>query len=1799
MDIKKLLLKLEDCKKDYQKKIYLSNICEQIIKYKNDKKYSIQLPTFSYDKTIQKLLANKDYDAFLTLTTTIIENIPSLAFNFRITYQHLILNVIMSIIPNSIEGIEKNFSYFLIATDDLENIDNIKYKENLIFYVFFRILLKKIKHKKAIDMLIKLKKYMTHYQYEIISYILGVITFQEKLKIDNDVSNQMLTFQKIIEFCSDYFSNDSNYIKNYDVLKFLFLMLLLLSPFKQEILAELYIKDKNLFLTFINDLVNYIKYNFKDNFILGNKCNEFLVDINNFFLVEEIDNENFFDINESNDFNCNINNKNKLINEYNNFIIDINLHDLLEKNIENIFDGFIWTLSSLLLKNNFNESSDKYLNQQFFDLFIPLNSLFKHANINHKKKFLCKYLELIKILLSNKNKIYEDWTYILDILKMCIDIITSKENKDPKNIYKKEIILLNEIFALIYEIYICDGLIYCDIELLSMLLHKCILLINKEIVLCFYINTYLKNEHVSQKNIPDQNNHSNQKYKNNSYLNFLRNLDKLVYNILSLPKKGFEITKNYLLEILKVNYLYDNRSNDYNKENLNSIQLKSSNISTNNIENIDENSSNSSLNFVDSSKQKRIEKVLKKYLENFFISFGKNENNYSYFLYMLTEILSMSRNVVFVKDIITTLIFINNDKIELKLLENFNEKLLCNLFENTINYSTKYVLSKEKLDMLINFLYDMDNMNDKKILGIAIKLLKSFTVNKYYEVLFINTSYSNNKMFSNINYNHKHSMIVIDYNYSKIHLYKKKFKDRKDFSLYHKANYAPFILFKHVKLFTALNHHLIENIQNKYIFESTLEFYFMCLDKNVYFLKGINLKEFLNIILKEKDLTKISLSKKSTWYLLKILNTLPYHLRTEMSLGGDEVRNMNRLKTGTNDEIQLILDPRYKNNCVNCLLNLWNSLNNSISNIIRKIFNNEQLDIFLFSKNPKNPETNKGPEEYKGKRKFSFLQLTNESYKENNTEENISNIFQSIMEENENYLWCGQLNIYNAFEYIYKCLKILKIYLISSVNDILFIKKNSLDYNYKNIEENIQFMQTNCQSAFLSIKNFLIKLFSQIINSINYKYFNPKYTLALLSLLFEIKELITLFIYSDSSNDSKNNNEYENENNGGLDFIFKTIFISMFLGWNNEELIIEKFDKYLNTNYKMKILDKEKFIILGKYYKEANNFDVGINKLIENISDNLNFYLMEYIPNNKTQILIDIINEIFPDHSNYREFLFYKMTEWTLKVKKKRDTLNIDYSNIYNLRYLNKLNHNTDEKYIGQKIFSDSQVFYGNNSIIVISPITESKCSFTVRNPISNMNLIIDSNIPIIKNNNIIESEKEFEEDEENEEDNEDSNNDKNKIDDNDDMISYTRNSATEFKRKINIDNFGNNNDKENIKKKEAKNNQNEKIQNTIIENNDDIGYNIINLQKEFHFKRHRFKSDLDTINSFSNKESMVLFSDQRNKMIENCIKIFSIIVELTDYKVENYKWIDLSKNDNLNSVTKLIQNLDLVPLYFCYDCGLIYYSSNISDNSKNNIKCLASYVYFMGKLGTLYDYYDFYPDKERKISSNKFNKKEKYIVINEDTLTRINFNIMNLTEKDKNKIIEENYINIIWIDNLNYYYDYNVNIFTKKLKVFFIISQISENFYKIQRKYNQFEKNEVLKVIDEIYANDLIINIDNQSSIQLLLNMITQIQILIKNYIAISEEDKLVVEVNGVDENLTLSHINSIDSENRLEKRESIRSIVLDNQNIIINDNYVPPSNNTINSERTKSINLTNANDENMSSFQKRFEIINSLCQG
>ena len=455
MDIKTILNKLEDCKKDSQRKELIKNLI-YIITYPKTKKIYEQLLKINYIKTLDNLYKHKEYDSFLEILTSIILNLTPLSETYRKKYQETLLNLIIPLKIKDEEEALKNLNYFIIATNNLDDIDNIKHKKYLIFYLFFQIVLKVKLDLTIIDLLLKLEKYMTRFQHEIILYVLIIYSYIIK---NDDTPEQMIILKKLIEFCKLDSSNETYFqYKNEDITQNIVIMLLLYTPFKQEILINLYNTDPNYFINIIQNIIillgNYLQENNKYNVIY----NTDLININNFFE----DDINAIDLDEMNYNNKDVlynyfNNKEYFINKYNQFIEKINLKEILILNKYEIYKGIIWTLSNIILKNYSSEKNNDIFNENknhSTRLFNSLISIFQYLDNSHQKIFVKQYLNIIKSLLKEVNN-FEEWSYILDILFQCSNIIINKEKKKEliENEFKIEINLLNEIFSIALKLY--------------------------------------------------------------------------------------------------------------------------------------------------------------------------------------------------------------------------------------------------------------------------------------------------------------------------------------------------------------------------------------------------------------------------------------------------------------------------------------------------------------------------------------------------------------------------------------------------------------------------------------------------------------------------------------------------------------------------------------------------------------------------------------------------------------------------------------------------------------------------------------------------------------------------------------------------------------------------------------------------------------------------------------------------------------------------------------------------------------------------------------------------------------------------------------------------------------------------------------------------------------------------------------------------------------------------------------------------------------------------------------------------
>ena len=172
-------------------------------------------------------------------------------------------------------------------------------------------------------------------------------------------------------------------------------------------------------------------------------------------------------------------------------------------------------------------------------------------------------------------------------------------------------------------------------------------------------------------------------------------------------------------------------------------------------------------------------------------------------------------------------------------------------------------------------------------------------------------------------------------------------------------------------------------------------------------------------------------------------------------------------------------------------MNFWSELNDIISKTINKIFMNEQLSQTVFNAH-------------------NEVIYFNES--------TVRSTLYNLMNKGDLHPWCGELNLYTQFDYLYTCIKLLKLYLITCSIEHFF--SNNRNINGNNVEKQTKNINRN-HIIFHSLKNVIQKIFIHIFNSLNFKYFNKKYTYFILSFFYEIKELLTQFISEDLTTDMK------------------------------------------------------------------------------------------------------------------------------------------------------------------------------------------------------------------------------------------------------------------------------------------------------------------------------------------------------------------------------------------------------------------------------------------------------------------------------------------------------------------------------------------------------------------------------------------------------------------------------------------------------------------------------------------------------
>ena len=928
--------------------------------------------------------------------------------------------------------------------------------------------------------------------------------------------------------------------------------------------------------------------------------------------------------------------------------------------------------------------------------------------------------------------------------------------------------------------------------------------------------------------------------------NFLSNLEQIIKRIVyNYP--NFNFCKNYLMEIILNNYNYSFISEGNNNERI-----------------------------------KLIENLLFKYFSYFLQCFNNVDSNYIFFGHLITNILTKTTNIESFNDYLDKLININFDiGNNNTIANNIVINIIRELFENLcINWDTK------KLKYFVKFFFGNKSLKNPNVLKYSVRLIKNTIVNDSFQLITPNNNFS---------------PLIINYKNKEIQNQKVKL-DIDEFKKLKKEFYLPFIQFKHIKIFQALNHQLLGNTKNITLIKDILMFYIIAL-KSFFFLKDVNLDEFISIIVKDEDISKFSLSKDITHYILKIFTLLNNQINSNLIHNDIKINNQSIFKVNNLTLSKKILSS---------ILNTWNKLND------------ENLSYL------------------KNSPKINFFET---KFKDSNS------------------IWSGQLTLNISLTYILEFIKIIKFYLFSLIEEFNTIKNEPSFYSKQSsFNENLK-DKLNKEYGNPDLNIIIRDLIRYIMESLFFVFTSKEYSLSIISLLFEIRDLLFKF---------------------GDEKIINIIYIILMIGWPYyQDNITNSFDKYFLTNFNMKQFKKEKYyqIDLKNENKEKVllNSDLG-NEYLQFFCDITCLFYLEKIEFSKT--MFDVLNNIFPEEEKQsnREKIFLSLAKWNLMTRTNR-------KNIYNTI-----------------IENNSQIYLGNNNIIIINPKSKIQCDVFFKN------LIVD--------------------------------------------ISY----------------FISSNYQKNKKEKKSK---------------DD---NYIFYSKE---------------NILFNEKSFSLTEEEINELKLMSKQILFQLINYTGGLIEDYT---LVSEKNLSKIIKKIFYLDKFSPILIYFCGIIYFPNLIDYNNEDEIflyknEVSTKYINFLSKIGELYDI-----NLKENLYINigtimKRKEGNQYILMYNNSLFQIIFHVSNLLNENNIKdILYNDEINIIWMENPSI----NLNLFLSKVPnndilIFIVIFPVTETHYFIKRYYNNGIKDSFKNLIDKIFINEMIININNISSIYLLLRMIIEIKEMIK----------------------------------------------------------------------------------------------------
>ena len=595
------------------------------------------------------------------------------------------------------------------------------------------------------------------------------------------------------------------------------------------------------------------------------------------------------------------------------------------------------------------------------------------------------------------------------------------------------------------------------------------------------------------------------------------------------------------------------------------------------------------------------------------------------------------------------------------------------------------------------------------------------------------------------------------------------------------------------------------------------------------------------------------------------------------------------------------------------------------------------------------------------------------------------------------------LKVNNNIGELLKIMKIIKLYLFLMIYQFDFEKRKKINQK----KESQLFVYGSEE-----LTKIVIDIIELILDITCVSALKHKLAFGILFFLFEVKDLLVNF---------------------DDDILVKILFVLLLLmNKDKEEKVFEQFTKTLNfknENIKNDFHEKD---LLKKYIKTPKNLDKSKSedKVIELFSRLLSLYYMKHFDNSEfPAFLFNIISSITQQksHSITKNSLYLDLCKWYL------------YSGN------NRNNAIPLMKQLSMEERSKMQMYIGEKNIIVLHPITDTKCRIAIRNAIANICLTFEKPVE----NNI--------------------SNPNNTINDYTFLLSLIKNNTVQLNH----------------------------IEDNRITKDDSF----IKQLAEKLLRGRRSKSYSNRHRTIPRDEELKKQSNEFKMNINSANIIFHQIANIAISPKETFKYIS---SFDCKDIIKFLNYIDSFSLYHTYQCGVVYlpnwYNVTEDDILSFDGEVTEQYLHFINKLGNVADIT--IPQNESiEIGQimNRDGKDGKYVLQYSDSLCNIIFHVGNLiTSSKKKSILYENKICIVFVEK--YYKDYS-KVFTnnKKNMIYILLYPVSNNFYLVNIKGNEKSKKIIWKLIERLIPLEFVINIENENGFMLLRRIVFEIKMLLE----------------------------------------------------------------------------------------------------